>query len=201
MKKDSYEYNSKVYIVLSILFIVFFAFSIIHSIITKNINILETVLYIAAIIFVIIFIDKTKNKQKKYKEVLEKGIKVPGVIVRPEKERIPDSEAVYEDSYYLYVKYIDPKTNQEVEFKTEKLAFNPFKKLKSTKCNVYIYNDKVIAEDFEFANNKSERIFNAKDEIISKKELKNMNILVDLAILLVVIAVVVLISFIIRNVR
>ena len=107
------------------------------------------IIYVLLIIFVLYGIFKNIKKIKKHDDILEKGLKVHGVIVKPEKEIISEYHSIPETNYYLYVKYIDPKTNQEVEFKTEKLSFNPFKKIKSNTCNVYIYDGTVIAEDFE----------------------------------------------------
>ena len=94
---------------------------------------------------------------------------------------------------------MDPKTNQEVELRTEKLAFNPFKRIKSNKCNVYIYDNKAIAEDFELANNKEERFFKETDGVISKLEKKEMKILVVLAIILLIVGTIVLICSFARN--
>ena len=195
MKKKSYNYNnSKIFIVVLILIMVLSLYRIISSIITSSYS-LELIVDIIIIIIIISTIYTIYNKNKKYKEIIKKGIIVPGLIVRP------DYEMAFVDdikpSYYLYVKYVDPKTNQEKEFKTDCLSFNPYKKIKSTKCNVYIYNDMVIAEDFEFVKNKNERIFKLKD---TEKQILDRNILIDLAIIMVVIAIIIIIYVVAKNV-
>lgn len=195
MKKKSYNYNnSKIFIVVLILIMVLSLYRIISSIITSNFS-SGQIVDIIIIIIIISTIYTIYNKNKKYKEIIKKGIIVPGLIVRP------DYEWAFEDdikpSYYLYVKYMDPKTNQEKEFKTDNLSFNPYKKIKSTKCNVYIYNDTVIAEDFEFVKNKNERIFKLKD---TEKQILDRNILIDLAIIMVVIAIIIIIYVVAKNV-
>lgn len=195
MKKKSYNYNnSKIFIVVLILIMVLSLYRIISSIITSNFS-SGQIVDIIIIIIIISTIYTIYNKNKKYKEIIKKGIIVPGLIVRP------DYEWAFEDdikpSYYLYVKYMDPKTNQEKEFKTDNLSFNPYKKIKSTKCNVYIYNDTVIAEDFEFVKNKNERIFKLKD---TKNQILDRNILIDLAIIMVVISIIIIIYVVAKNV-
>ena len=145
MKKKSYNYNnSKIFIVVLILLMVLSLYRIISSIITSNFS-SGQIVDIIIIIIIISTIYTIYNKNKKYKEIIKKGIIVPGLIVRP------DYEWAFEDdikpSYYLYVKYMDPKTNQEKEFKTDNLSFNPYKKIKSTKCNVYIYNGSIGKQD------------------------------------------------------
>ena len=195
MKKKSYNYNnSKIFIVVLILIMVLSLYRIISSIITSSYS-LELIVDIIIIIIIISTIYTIYNKNKKYKEIIKKGIIVPGLIVRP------DYEMAFVDdikpSYYLYVKYVDPKTSQEKEFKTDNLSFNPYKKIKSTKCNVYIYNDTVIAEDFEFAKNKNERIFKLKD---TENQILDRNILIDLAIIMVVIAIIIIIYVVAKNV-
>jgi len=170
-------------------------YRIISSIVACSYS-LELIKDIIIIIIIIPNIYTIYNKNKKYKEIIKKGIIVPGLIIRPDYEwELPDD---INPSYYLYVKYVDPKTNQETEFKTDFLAFNPYKKIKSTKCNVYIYNDMVIAEDFEFAKNKNERIFKLKDTQIQVLE---KNLLIDLAIIMVVIAIVIFIYLVAKNVQ
>ena len=195
MKKKSYNYNnSKIFIVVLILIMVLSLYRIISSIITSSYS-LELIIDIIIIIIIISTIYTIYNKNKKYKEIIKKGIIVPGLIVRPGYEW-----AFVDDikpSYYLYVKYVDPKTNQEKEFKTDCLSFNPYKKIKSTKCNVYIYNDMVIAEDSEFVKNKNERIFKLKD---TEKQILDRNILIDLAIIMVVIAIIIIIYVVAKNV-
>ncbi len=196
MKKRAYNYNnSKIYILFLILIMVFPLYRIISSIVACSYS-LELIKDIIIIIIIIPNIYTIYNKNKKYKEIIKKGIIVPGLIIRPDYEwELPDD---INPSYYLYVKYVDPKTNQETEFKTDFLAFNPYKKIKSTKCNVYIYNDMVIAEDFEFAKNKNERIFKLKDTQIQVLE---KNLLIDLAIIMVVIAIVIFIYLVAKNVQ
>ena len=196
MKKRAYNYNnSKIYILFLILIMVFPLYRIISSIVACSYS-LELIKDIIIIIIIIPNIYIIYNKNKKYKEIIKKGIIVPGLIIRPDYEwELPDD---INPSYYLYVKYVDPKTNQETEFKTDFLAFNPYKKIKSTKCNVYIYNDMVIAEDFEFAKNKNERIFKLKDTQIQVLE---KNLLIDLAIIMVVIAIVIFIYLVAKNVQ
>ena len=56
----------------------------------------------------------------------------------------------------------------------------------------------VIAEDFEFAKNKNERIFKLKDTQIQVLE---KNLLIDLAIIMVVIAIVIFIYLVAKNVQ
>ena len=196
MKKKSYNYNnSKIFIVVLILIIILPLYHIISSILASSYS-LEVIIDIIIIIIIISTIYTIYNKNKKYKEIIKKGIKVPGLILRP------DYEMAFVDdikpSYYLYVKYVDPKTNQEKEFKTDCLSFNPYKKIKSTKCNVYIYNDTVIAEDFEFAKNKNERIFKLND---TESQVLEKNLLIDLAIIMVVIAIVIFIYLVAKNVQ
>lgn len=196
MKKRAYNYNnSKIYILFLILIMVFPLYRIISSIVASSYR-LELIIDIIIIIIIISNIYTIYNKNKKYKEIIKKGIVVPGLIIRPDYEWEFDDDI--KPSYYLYVKYVDPKTNQETEFKTDFLAFNPYKKIKSTKCNVYIYNDMVIAEDFEFAKNKNERIFKLKDTQIQVLE---KNLLIDLAIIMVVIAIVIFIYLVAKNVQ
>ena len=195
MKKRAYNYNnSKIYILILILIMVLPLYRIISSIVASSYS-LELIIDIIIVIIIISIIYAIYDKNKKYKEIIKKGIKVPGLILRPEKETIY-GESI-ETNYYLYVKYIDPKTNQEREFKTDNLSFNPYKKIKSTKCNVYIYNDTVIAEDFEFVKNKNERIFKLKD---TENQILDRNILIDLAIIMVVIAIIIIIYVVAKNV-
>ena len=196
MKKSSYDFNSKIYIFLLTLMIVYSFYYIIKAIITNDINFLTISIYLVAIIAGVYVIYRIRKKQNTFKDVMEKGIKVPGVIVRPEKEKTYDTEGS-ETSYYLYIKYIDPKTNQLVEFKTDKLSFNPFKRIKSTNCNVYIYNDIVLAEDFELTNDKSESIFQEKKEVIMPTEKKGLSLLIVLAVIMLIVAAILLITSIV----
>ncbi len=188
MKKRSYEFNTISIIIAYIIVIILGASEIIKDVVTKEVNFLDFTIYPLIIILGIVTINGVRNKRKEYNEVLEKGIKVPGKIVKPEKEVIPDGDGG-ETNYYLYVKYVNPKTNKEVIFKTDKLGFNPFKRIKSTSCNVYIYNDRVVAEDFEFTKNRSERIFKTPNAVIPQKE----GIVILLAITLLITAVIILV--------
>ncbi len=142
---------------------------------------------------------KIIKKIKIHDEVLKKGMKIPGVIIRPEQEITYNEDGFKEKHYYLYVKYVDSKTNEEKEFKTEELAFNPFKKLKSNKCNVYIYNETIIAEDFEIAKNKEERVFEENNNFKPEKEIKKVDLITVLAIIMIVIASIIFICALLKK--
>ena len=139
------------------------------------------------------------GKIKIHDEVLKKGMKIPGVIIRPEQEITYNEDGFKEKHYYLYVKYVDSKTNEEKEFKTEELVFNPFKKLKSNKCNVYIYNETIIAEDFEIAKNKEERVFEDNNNFKPEKEIKKVDLITVLAIIMIVIASIIFICALLKK--
>lgn len=191
MKKESYYIKRSIIIIFWTLLTALFVYRFVIEA-SNNSDILELIKSSIMIMFGIYEIINTISIIITHKETIEKGIKVPGVIVRPEKQKTFDGET-WETNYYLYVKYVDPKTNQEIEFKTEELAFNPFKKLKSSKCNVYINNDIVIAEDFEFTKNKNERVFQQNDMVNPKAEKKSVNLLTVLAVIAIVIGIVIFI--------
>jgi len=190
MKRGVYEYNKSYgLIVIAIIFIIvgingFFRIESSTDMLTN----------ISMIILPAVLICYILDKNNTYKTVIEKGIKVPGVIVKPEK--VYDSVSEYGGyDYYLYIKYIDPNTNQEVEFKTERLAINPFKSIKSANCMVYIYEDKVIAEDFELTNNKDECIYrNQENENYTGPDKKGMGIILAVALIILAIGIIIMFS-------
>ena len=151
MKKSIYKYyNSKMLIVNNIMVIIGVIALLISIIaVIQNIENIKVTIFIMAIMIILILITNKRSQDiKKYNQTKEKGIKIPAVI----KEIIMKEDSTeygISKSYFLLIKYIDPNTNQEVEFKTDELAINPYNKLKSYNCNVYIYGDNRIAEDFE----------------------------------------------------
>lgn len=185
MKKGNvYKYNNES-LFLGVIFIGLMIYSFIRTFMRGKIELLDIAIFLVIISLAILLIKSIKNKQESYKELLEKGIKVPGTIISPIKE-VNQISDYGEIDYYLRIKYLDPKTNQEVEFKTDILSVNPYKCLKSNKCNVYIFDDKVIAEDFEFTKKKEELFF--KDEDIDEefeKEKKKVAILGIIAFMVI----------------
>lgn len=197
MKKSIYyERGSKtipISIISTILYTIFLLF-IIYLTITNNkpINIkdiLSTIFFLVIELLLILNLINNINNIRTYKIVLEKGIKIPGTIIRPEKKIISTGIDSYaeEIAYYLIIKYIDPNTKKEVEFKTDRLSINPYKRIKSTNCNIYIYNDIIIAEDFELTNIPNECIFKdiETNYDISKKDKKIVAIVVGVGGLII----------------
>ena len=167
MQKGIYNFSSKNKFIL-ILIIIVTIFLVIHLVKgfigSEELSTSEIITYIIIIVLGIISSFKLKKENDTYNEIIEQGKRVSGTIIKPIKEMTPDSDAGYNTEYYLIVKYLDPNTNQELEFKTDQLSFNPFKKLQSNRCSVYILGDKITASDFEFTSKKEECIFKDQEE-------------------------------------
>ena len=168
-KKIYYNPNKSVIpidIFCTITFTVFMIIIIILRVVAnKPIQPIEIFLLVVLLIIEYLLIINLKTNiedVKKHEEKLKKSIKVPGTIVKPITEwRTPNTEfggAKY-SVYFLIIKYVDPRTNQEIEFKTDMISIDPYKKIKSSKCNVYILDDEVMVEDIELTKNKNECIF------------------------------------------
>lgn len=110
------------------------------------------------------------DTQKKYKTIKEKGTKVDGFIETPYEEYKTDMFGRTNYHYYLLVKYKNPETNQEVEYKTPRLGFNPFRYIKSQKCSVYLYNNEKYVSDYDYAEKAEDSLWHtnvADNEFVS----------------------------------
>ena len=180
MKKNIYRYFkfkrimlpiNIVGLVLNVLFMVVWTIKLVQRHNPINKGIISTYLFfIVLLIIILIFIINYIESIKKYNETVEKGKKVPGTI----KEIIETEDPAATDGphivYCLLIKYKDPNTNEEIEYKTPILGINPYRKLKSNKCNVYLYNGEILPEDFELTNNIEECYFKEPENSLTKGE-------------------------------
>lgn len=99
--------------------------------------------------------------QNFYKKIRTKGVKLPGEVLMPFEEYQAAMGGNINYVYFLLVKYIDPVTQQEVEYKTPKLGFNPYRYLASTDCTVYYLDGQVYVGDFKKAEKKEDALWHA----------------------------------------
>ncbi len=119
--------------------------------------------------FLILFIDD-KKKDKIRKELLnikKNGKKVEGNLVRFNRYTTR-FKAEYRDHYTITVEYINPYTNERVEFETPELAFDAHHSLGSKKCSVYVWEDKVYVTDFIERRKGTENIWAKEDDYYKK---------------------------------
>jgi hypothetical protein len=159
MKKNYYQEQKLANIIIELAISLLFLFTFIEIIITfdKTSNLVggPVLLIIDLVVLLCIGLIPLFDSIGKIKgrhicsTVLKNGKKVSGTITKLYKNE-EDSRDGYLSHFYVRIKYKDPEKKKDKEFKTKRLSFNPYRKLKSNKCNVYVYNDKVVATDFEF---------------------------------------------------
>ena len=201
MKKKIYYNPDKSVIPISIFSTIAFTIFIIALLIfritsNKPFQPLEVLIYIFPLIMEYLLIVNLKDNiedVKKHEEKLKKCIKVPGIIVKPITEWRSSTEAKYR-VYFLMIKYTVPRTNQEKEIKTDMLTINPYKKIKSNKCSVYLLDDEVMVEDIELTKNKNECIFKGAMSKEDKKYLKTLKILLIIALTICAIGIIIFFS-------
>lgn len=178
MKKLCYkdeEKNTIAYIILSCFFVFCALFLIIVDIIkgTESKDLffeLSAIILFALFMYTILFIDdKKKDKiRKELNNIKENGIKVEGTLIKFNEYRTktpnPDGRAEYRFHYTVIVEYVNPYTNEKLQYETPELSFDAHHYLGSKKCSVYILNDKVYVTDFVKLNKGEESIWAREDE-------------------------------------
>jgi len=198
MKKLCYqveETNSIPYIVFFLFCILCLVISILASMFTGESmfpGVVGIILF-AVFIYIILFIDD-KSKEKDRKElnnIKEKGIKVEGTLVKFNRYITNFRSSKHLRSYYtLIVEYINPYTNEVIQYETPVLSFDAHHYLGSKKCSVYILNDKIYVTDFVKVNKGEENIWAQEDgkyrEIanLKRKEISKLILRIILFILL-----------------
>lgn len=105
-----------------------------------------------ALVAVLIFVQFYSHwKDKKTDEELEK-LKDEGYIITGKIDKfvtkIKGRGLNQKCSYFLYVIYNDPQTNEEKEHLTKEVNFNPLTELGSTTCTVYTRDNRIYVTDF-----------------------------------------------------
>lgn len=92
---------------------------------------------------------RDRKMRKELKNTREKGTKVEGTIVQFHVHVTHGVDSKHYSSYYtLTVEYINPYTNETLQYETPELAFDACHQLGSKKCSVYVLDDKVYVTDF-----------------------------------------------------
>ena len=159
MKKNYYQEQKLPNIIIELFISILFLFTFIDIVLTfeKTSNLVggPFILVIDLIILLCIGLIPLFDSIGKMKgrhicsTILKNGEKVSGTITKLYKNDEEGADG-YISHFYVRIKYKDPKTKKEKEFKTKKLSFNPYRKLKNDKCSVYLYDGKAVATDFEF---------------------------------------------------
>ena len=159
MKKNYYQEQKLSSIIIELVISLLFLFTFVEILFTfdKTVDIVGgvTILIVDLIVLLCIGLIPLFDSIGKIKgrhicsNVLNNGKKVSGTIVKLYKNE-EDSTDGNISHFYVRIKYKDPKTKKDKEFKTKKLSFNPYRKLKTNKCSVYLLDDKAVATDFEF---------------------------------------------------
>ena len=185
MKKLCYEVeerNTIAYFVFSCFFMVIIIISVIVRMFTgASYNIIAGIggiILFAIFIYIILFIDD-KKKDKIRKELInikEKGTKVEGTLIKFNKYtttfRSVDRGTEHRNHYTVTVEYINPYTNERLQYETPKLSFDAHHSLGSKKCSVYILNDKIYVTDFVKLNKGEENIWAQENNYY--KEIANL---------------------------
>ena len=130
------------------------------------------------LIYIILFVnDKKKDKiRKELNNIKEKGVKVDGTLIKFNKYtttfRSVDHGTRYRHHYTVIVEYINPYTNERLQYETPELSFDAHHCLGSKKCSVYILNDKIYVTDFVKLNKGKENIWAQEDDYY--KEIANL---------------------------
>lgn len=186
MKKLCYEVEEKN----TIAYIVFTCFCVFGSIITiivgmftgaENKDLFAGIIGIivfAIFIYIILFAnDKKKDKiRKELNNIKEKGIKVEGTLIKfntyTTTFRSVNRGTEHRRHYTVTVEYINPYTNERLQYETPKLSFDAHHCLGSKKCSIYILNDKIYVTDFVKLNKGEENIWAQEDDYY--KEIANL---------------------------
>lgn len=204
MKKLCYEVEEKntvVYIVFSCFCVFCSIISIIVGMFTgaENKSMFASIVGIilfALFIYIILFInDKKKDKiRKELNNIKNNGIKVEGTLIKfnryTTRFRRVDSGNEYSTHYTVTVEYINPYTNEKLQYETPELSFDAHHSLGSKKCSVYILDDKIYVTDFVKLNKGEENIWAQEDDYykeianLEKKEMKKIVVGIVLFILL-----------------
>lgn len=136
------------------------------------------IILFALFIYIILFAnDKRKDKiRKELNNIKEKGIKVEGTLIKFNKYtttfRSINRGIEYRHHYTVIVEYINPYTNEKLQYETPKLSFDAHHHLGSKKCSVYILNDKIYVTDFVKLNKGEANIWAQEDDY--HKEIANL---------------------------
>ena len=186
MKKLCYEVEEKN----TIAYIAFTCFCVLGSIITIIVGMFTSaenkgifagiagIILFAIFIYIILFVnDKKKDKiRKELNNIKENGIKVEGTLVKFNKYttrfRRVDGRNEYHSRYTVIVEYVNPYTNEKLQYETPELSFDAHHCLGSKKCSVYILDDKLYVTDFIKLNKGEENIWAQEDE--KYKEIANL---------------------------
>lgn len=122
----------------------------------------------------VIFCFLVRRKISNYKRNLnikQFGQRFEGYIVDLDHEVIQGSRTtrIY---YYLWVKYFNPYTQQEVLYKTPRIGFNPIDDLGDRRCSVYIYGNDIYVSDFVARLENQNRIWS--EEIVKTKNVNKL---------------------------
>ena len=147
------------------------------------------VLILSAIAIIVLLIDtiyiiyKFKNDNKKVKEILEKGKKVKGKIIKiNEKFSLPKrifqfhfSELYNLDDDYIFnldVEFKNPDTGEIEIIKTNYVDANPEDMLGNKECEVYVYGSERYVTGFEYDDAGSVEDIERTEELGKKVEAK-----------------------------
>lgn len=195
MKKLCYDDETKKISACSI-FLCIMGFIIIISVIVGLLSnrelppfpvILAFVIFTLLVCTVLIIEDKDERKyrkeyRKKCTDIQKNGIRVEGTIIKFNRYTSQDFKKVYTDidnlvghsasvytSYYtVTVEYVNPYTNEKLQYETPKLSCEPSHWLGSKKCNVYILDKQIYVTDFVKKNKGENNSWNKKDSSYDK---------------------------------
>lgn len=111
------------------------------------------------------YVIKTLRIVLSYKKAINHSENVEGTIIN----FCERTSSRGPNSYHLIIKYNDINTGEEKILITPKLKFYPYKALASYKCNIYYYNNMIIAGNFKFhSDSNPNQVFIPRDQTYLK---------------------------------
>lgn len=158
------------------LFLAIVIFSILGFIFYKTEHSAGIIVFVIAFLILLISQIKGYKIYNKHKKIKMYGERIVGTISDLE-YRVTNTKRprVY---YRLLVKYIDPKTNEEKNFLTPNINFDPIVELGSFNCSVYIYNNDIYVGDIHKQSSLQTSIWSEEyvQNLASKQLIKKENI-------------------------
>lgn len=145
--------------------------------------------YIFFLVMEMLIYNKVRRELNNIKEM---GVRVDGTLI---KFRHVSADGDGRSYYTLTVQYINPYTNEVLQYETPALSFDAHHELGSKKCNVYILDDKVYVTDFVGVEKGEENVWAREDDYYKNVALREKK-LNKIAIVLIILVTLLFIGII-----
>lgn len=154
-----------------------------------NFSSLTLICFLVCFAYILTLIIIPRHIKKHHELIVQTGKRFSATVTGYQCRRL-DSGTIYTVS----IRYIDPFTFQEKNYKTPPLNFNPKNKLGSRECSVYIKDNEIYVSDF-VERRKGENVIWTSEEMAQedyKKDLEQSLVLGIFLILFIVSSILVL---------